>query len=313
MPTIAAVTVATVVARNRAEIPVRNLHGLSPGHEQDFVCNRRIVPQMGEAAVDLRKPHTAWWRRFLRWLKDWFRVDFGNLMPKEKWAYLIWGIFGFLVAFPELWAAIDSDSAPWPTISGTVGEIEYHHPAFALAVAAAIAGSAYSALRYQPERTGVLPDRGDEALPNRTQGGLRLTGSHSPLPRIGAGVYFFVSLVIIGVGTAVAVITTDVTEEHTVGRTIYGMTALLWVIVPSVWAWLPKWGRDIPFLTFFGTVQSLERRLPVAPPVIAAGLAILLIHLVLYPWPDIIPDIQQLHERLPGSPPERAEPAPTAP
>jgi hypothetical protein len=72
----------------------------------------------------------------------------------------------------------------------------------------------------------------------------------------------FVQVVIIGVGTAVAVITTDVTEEHTVGRTIYGMTALLWVVVPSVWAWLPKWGRDIPFLTFFGTVQSLDAAFP---------------------------------------------------
>jgi hypothetical protein len=214
---------------------------------------------------------------------------------------------------PGAWAAIDSDSAAWPTISGTVGEIEYNHPAFALAVTAAIAGSAYSALRYHPDKTGVLPSQGDEALPNRTQGGHRLTGSTSPLPRVGAGVYFLVSVAIIGAGTAVAVVTTDVTEEHTVGRTIYGLTALLWVIVPSLWAWLPRWGRDVPFLTLFGTIQSLERRLPVAPPIIAAGLAILLIHLVLYPWPDIIPDIQQLHERAPEVPPAPAEPEPTAP
>jgi hypothetical protein len=43
------------------------------------------------------------------------------------------------------------------------------------------------------------------------------------------------------------------------------------------------------------------------------GLAILLIHLVLYPWPDIIPDIQQLHERSPDVPPPPLEPLPTAP
>jgi hypothetical protein len=279
----------------------------------DFRRQESYRRAVAEAAAELPKPRDVWWRRFLRRLKEWFRVDFGDLKPKEKWGYAIWGIFGFLVAFPELWAAIDADSAPWPTISGTVGEIEYHHPEFALAVTAAIAASAYSALRYPREKTGVLPDQGDESLPNRTRGGFRLTASKDPLPRIGAGVYFIASVVIIGAGTAAAVLTTDVTEEHTVGRTIYGLTALLWVIVPSIWAWLPKWGRDIPFLTLFGTVQSLESRLPVAPPVIAAGLAILLIHLVLYPWPDIIPDIQQLHERAPDVPPPAIEPEPTAP
>ncbi len=46
---------------------------------------------MGEAAVDLRKPRTVWWRRLVRWLKDWLRVDFSSLRPKEKWAYGIWG------------------------------------------------------------------------------------------------------------------------------------------------------------------------------------------------------------------------------
>jgi hypothetical protein len=278
-----------------------------------LVLESRSVQRMSEAVADTPAGKVAWWRRVLRWLKQWFRVDFSNLKPREKWGYLIWGIFGFLVAFPELWAAIDSDSAPWPTISGTVGELEYHHPAVALAVTAAIAASAYSALRYRPEKTGVLPDQGDEALPNRTQEGARLTGSKDPLPKIRAGVYFAVSLALIAAGTAIAVLTTDVTEEHTVGRTIYGLTAFLLVIVPTVWAWLPRWGRDVPFLTLFATVQSLETRLPIAPPVIAAGLAILLIHLVLYPWPDIIPDIQQLHERSPEVPPPRAEPEPTAP
>jgi hypothetical protein len=47
--------------------------------------------------------------------------------------------------------------APWPTISGAVGEIEHHHPAFALLVTAAIAGSAYSALL--TERDWVLGRR----------------------------------------------------------------------------------------------------------------------------------------------------------
>jgi hypothetical protein len=265
-----------------------------------------------EAAADLPVRRPGLFERVLGWLKLWFHVDFGRLEPQEKWGYLVWGVFGFLVGFPELWAAIDPDSAPWPTISGTVGELEFQHPVVAIAVTGAIAAAAYSALRYNPSRTGVLPDRGDRSLPNRTAEGLRLTAATDPLPKIGAGVYFGVSLAIIGIGTAIAALLTDINDEHTVGRTIYGLTAFLWVVVPGVWAWLPKWGRDVPFLTLFGTVQSLERRLPIVPPIVAAGLAILLIHLVLYPWPEIIPDIQWLHRHVPQILPPSA-PSPTAP
>jgi hypothetical protein len=167
---------------------------------------------MSEAVADRPAGRVAWWRRFLRWLKDWFRVDFSNLQPREKWGYTIWGIFGFLVAFPELWAAIDADSAPWPTISGTVGELEYHHPAVALAVTAAIRGICVQRPQISAREDRCFPDQGDEALPNRTRG-LRLTGSKRPLRRIEARFYFIASLVIIGAGTAIAVLTTDVTDE----------------------------------------------------------------------------------------------------
>jgi hypothetical protein len=53
--------------------------------------------------------------------------------------------------------------------------------------------------------------------------------------------------------------------------------------------------------------------------VVTAGLVILLIHLVFYPWPATIPDIQDLHEQYKqqGHPtlrvPEPMPPPPTAP
>jgi hypothetical protein len=45
--------------------------------------------------------------------------------------------------------------------------------------------------------------------------------------------------------------------------------------------------RDVPFPTLFGTVADLERRWPPVALVILAGMVVLLVHLALYPWPDI--------------------------
>jgi hypothetical protein len=242
---------------------------------------------------------------------------------KEKWGYGVWFVFGLIVAIPELWAAKWGDSARWPTISATVGELEYWHTAVALGVVAVIVLCAYSAFRYPPERTGVLPHpgkterahEGDAALPNRSAGGGRITYSTAPPKEIGVGLYFAFALVIIATGTAIAAALTDVNDEHAVGRTLYGLTAFFWVLVPSAAAAPKKWAVDIPFPTLFETLRSLEKRLRVVALTVAAGLAILLIHLVFYPWPSTIPDIQDLHRQYEKQGPRHQEqpPEPTAP
>lgn len=250
-------------------------------------------------------------------LARWWAMHFSNVSRKEAWGYGVWFFFGALVAVPELWAAISPDSARWPTISATVGELEYHHVWVSLIVVAVIVGSAYSALRYRPERTGVLPKEGgrglpgDPALPYRTPEGGRLTLAVAPLRELGAGLYFGGALAVIAGATTIAVLTTDVDDEFTVGRTLYGLTALFWVVIPTALAWPRRWAVDIPFPTLFETVRHLDRRLRVVALTVAAGLVILLVHLVFYPWPATIPDIQDLHER--GVPSGPAPPSPTAP
>ena len=54
--------------------------------------------------------------------------------------------------------------------------------------------------------------------------------------------------------------------------------------------------RDVPFPTLFSTIRSLERRLRLLAYVFAAGLTVLTFHLLLYPWPSIIPDIGRTHQ-----------------
>jgi len=53
--------------------------------------------------------------RFVRWWKA---------EPQERWGYIWWGLSGVVIAVPELWAALGGDAVLWPTISGTIGNLE---------------------------------------------------------------------------------------------------------------------------------------------------------------------------------------------
>ena len=79
---------------------------------------------------------------------------------------------------------------------------------------------------------------------------------------------------------------------------LYGLLGLLWVAIPSVLAVIRE--VDMPFPTLFRTIENLEEALANRWPrrlgpmlshfvtyVIWAGLTILLLHLTLYPFPDI--------------------------
>jgi hypothetical protein len=111
---------------------------------------------------------------------------------------------------------------------------------------------------------------------------------------ISAIAYFACALVIIGATTAIMAATREV-DKYPVGWTLYGLILVFWVLIPSLVAWPKRFALDVPFPTLFSTVRSLERRLRVLALVVAAGLVMLLLHLVLYPWPSIIPDLARTH------------------
>ena len=239
-------------------------------------------------------------------LKRWWRTHFNGFSRREAWGYGVWFSFAVIVLVPEFWAAFGNGSAPFPTISGTTGALEYDRPWLALVVTGVIVFCLYSSLRYPKTRTGVLPKkgpqgeplgedvRGDQALPYRTAGGGRFTRSTTPVREISAIAYFACALVIIGASTAIVASTGEI-DKYPVGWTLYGLILVFWVLVPSLVAWPKRIAVDVPFPTLFSTVRSLERRVRVLALVVAAGLVMLLIHLVLYPWPSIIPDLARTH------------------
>jgi hypothetical protein len=222
---------------------------------------------------------------------------------REAWGYGVWLAFAVIVGVPEIWAWLSQDTAWWPTISATIGDLEHRWPGVAVFVVALIILGVYGAIRLPPVRTGVLPPPGEAQplltgsadLPWRTPSG-RLTLSDTAVRELGAGAYFFTSLVLISIGTGIAAAASGGFDEFAVGRTLYGLIALLWVLLPNLMALPKRFALDVPFPTLFETMRNLERRIPALAYVVAAGLAVLLIHLVLYPWPEIIPDVQRLHK-----------------
>jgi hypothetical protein len=242
----------------------------------------------------------ALWSGVERWRAN----HFTGFDRREKWGYGVWFFFSALVLTAEFWAAFGSDSAPFPTISGTTAALEYDYPILGLAVVALIVFCAYSSFRFPKSRTGVTPPPGepdqgwfgeDSLVPYRTPLGGRFTRSTTPVREFPVVLYIAGAIVVILAGTAWAWITSGGLDEHRTGRTLYGLMIVFLILVPTALAWPKRFALDVPFPTFFSTVRSLERRVRILAYAFAAGLVMLLLHIVLYPWPSVIPDLQRLH------------------
>jgi len=112
---------------------------------------------------------------------------------------------------------------------------------------------------------------------------------------VSAILYFVCALAVISVLTALAVAHYGL-DEFAVGRTLYLLIGLFWIAIPSLLAWPRRHAIDVPFPTMFATLRSLERRLRVLAFLIVAGMTLLTFHLLLYPWPSIIPDLSRTHK-----------------
>jgi hypothetical protein len=241
----------------------------------------------------------GWFRaapgRFWRWARN----------PENNrlvWGYIVWGAMGVVVALPELLSAIRD--VGFPTISGTVGYLEYWHPEFALLVVGLLVWGAFHAIRVTapelPRVPATAPPGEKVATPPATEGGLvrapggRLSVAHEfqPLhPR------FYIPLALALVAAAFAIVRLSRPDDRYLqGEVLYGSIALVWIAIP---AWLAyKHGRWVPYATLFRTIQDLESHLRTAAIVVAAGILILLVHLAFYPWPASIPDMQDLHKQF---------------
>lgn len=225
-------------------------------------------------------------------------------MTRRRLGYLIWGVAAAVIGIPELLAAAGAGLGflHFKTISETTGHLERYHPWVELVVVAAIVFFAYSYFRTSPH-ADEQPNLG------RTPGGRLTTEEHAGHDarerfddRKARGIFLAAAAVVlagVAIATWAAVEWWDDERHFHPSYVLYGLLFLFWLVIPSLVVFFG--GREVPFPTLYRTVRNFEEwleraRLPwnagpllawFATYVILAGLVILLIHLTLYPYPDI--------------------------
>jgi hypothetical protein len=209
-----------------------------------------------------------------------------HALVQEILGYIVWGLTAAVIAIPEIWAAVDGKHVPWPTISGTVGYIEYWHTWVATIVIAILVWAAFHSVKYSRGVGGG----------GRTPGGRYVLGTPAatPIRNALAGAYYLVALASVIAGPLI-VADRRPHDKYLLGEVLYGLIGLFGVLVPSLVGLI--WKKDVPFPTLFWTIQKLESRLRLIAIIFAAGITVLLLHLALYPWPEVIPDLQNLHNK----------------
>ena len=171
----------------------------------------------------------------------------------------------------------------WPTISQTVGHLQELWSGAAVIVVAVIAAFAFHALLVQRTADGTAID-GERRT---DQGRVIPEGDPKPQPLGFYGWWFAVVPAIIA-GLVAWALTDD---EYVWGYAVYGTFALFGLIIPSLLFRFAHRDVRIPSLVYtFGYLRSSR---PWIAIVVVASFAILLLHLALYPWPDVTQEPKQ--------------------
>src|SRR5690242_15140997 len=205
-----------------------------------------------------------------RWLEREFRAG-GRVGRWERNGYRFWAPVVAAILIAEVLGALADWlhrrtilEIKWPTISSTVGHLETLSPILAALVVATIAAVAFEALT-NPVRRRV----GGRAVYHRVR--------HQRPTRF-YDWYVVVAIVVAGTAVAVAALHWD---KYEVGYTLYGLLLVFGIVVPTALAYFR--GRIVSFPGLIFTVRKLERRLHWVAVIVVAGLAVLLVHLALYP------------------------------
>jgi hypothetical protein len=193
------------------------------------------------------------------------------LTDDEKRGFAFWVPVALAIAGVELAGALSGafkNWIPWPTISSTIGHIENRASWVGVTVVVVIAMAAYQAI--------------SDRAPNKSE----VEEVKVRLPFVPFDFRYdvvFVFQITALVTYAVARWWSD--DKIVYGYTIYGSFLVFGILVPSA---LVNWARrEARFPSVWVVVHALRVRFRPTPLILVAGLAVLVIHLALYPWPDI--------------------------
>lgn len=205
------------------------------------------------------------------------------LTRPQRRGFAFWLPVGLVFGAVELGGALSGafrNFIPWPTFSTTIGHIEDGASWVGVIVVGVIAMVAYRAATHdaKEERTPhgrVIPSAVSHAE-------IRPVDIKAPV-RAFRYDWPFVFTVTALVTFLVSRFWSD--EKLVLGYSIYGSLLVFGVVIPSLLVRFAH--RDARFPSVWIPVEVLRQRFPVTPYVLVGGLAILIIHLALYPWPDI--------------------------
>jgi len=186
-----------------------------------------------------------------------------------------WGMVALAITVTEILGALSKafrDWIPWPTISGTVGHLEDIDGRWGLAVIALIAITAFYAVAYSK---GEAQGTGTKAVVK-----VRSIQFRYGWPLVLAAVAVIATIVWFSIEHEGS----DVRKWH-LAYAIYGSFAVIGVAIPSILIW--RKSEHVVFPGLFYTFRKLRGRLPVVATAVVAALALLVLHLGLYPWPNL--------------------------
>jgi hypothetical protein len=215
-------------------------------------------------------------------------------VTRRRLGYVVWGSAFVVTIVPELLASINAveKHLPFPTVSRTIGHLEVVNPAWEIFPTALIVLFVYALL------SAPMPGRA-----------ARLSGDDSAQSEVRPfairAVVFAVLLV--GVGIAAAAIWPDQHLAGSAGKepnfyvayAFWGTTFVIWVVLPTVTALR---GRVHAYPSVTKTIVNLERAIRgrfgngaawAVGFVLVWGMAFLLLHLTLYPFPDITRELNR--------------------
>lgn len=203
------------------------------------------------------------------WLGRWLTRKFADAKASEIHGYAYWGPVAVAITVVEILGALSErfrDAFPWPTISSTVGHAQDINSLWGLAVVIVIAAAAFYAVSYV-----------GEAAPPGTQ----------PLFQLGwfRIRYGWPLVYIVTAAIALAVWFLVSRDEFHLGYAIYGSFAIVGIVVPMLLVW--RKSKRVVFPNVFFTFRKLRERFRWAAFAVIAGLSILILHLALYPWPNL--------------------------
>jgi hypothetical protein len=227
----------------------------------------------------LRPRFVNWCRHAPRRFANWATASTNR---EEVFGYIVWFGVAIGVAVPEIWAAADSKNVPWPTISGLTGHLEVEHVWISFIVIGVliwIASHALIALRQTGSKLQPLDGTG------------RVTGAGGTTGAVPAAWYFSIAAGLLTIGIVAAHSATK-HDKYTFGEILYGLIFFFGAVLPGLFAWR---GKLMPFPTLFVTLKNLEKHAHFVTLLLATWLTVLFVHLVFYPWPNLLPDFNRLH------------------